>query len=182
MNIASDLFYTQGYRATGINEVIQKSGVAKATFYNHFPTKDDLARAYLQLRSDEEQAYVDREIAKARGPRDRFLSVMESLGPWLISTDFRGCVFLNMASEVPDHKNMLRKEGKSIYTTVRSRVEVLSKELIDSDKNKYGHLDVDKLVEEYMLIYTGAIALCVIYHDIWPFENALRVLQNLIGE
>ena len=47
--VASELFYRQGYRATGINEVIARSGVAKATFYNHFPSKEDLCLAYLQL-------------------------------------------------------------------------------------------------------------------------------------
>jgi len=59
LDVASDLFYRQGYRATGINEVIKESGVAKATFYNHFPTKDDLCYAYLEGVRVREKAYVD---------------------------------------------------------------------------------------------------------------------------
>ncbi|MGB5338112.1 MAG: TetR/AcrR family transcriptional regulator, partial [Gammaproteobacteria bacterium] len=52
LETASDLFAAQGYRATGVNEVIEKSGVAKATFYNHFPSKDELCLAYLKTRND----------------------------------------------------------------------------------------------------------------------------------
>ncbi|TNF34428.1 MAG: TetR/AcrR family transcriptional regulator [Gammaproteobacteria bacterium] len=182
MNVASELFYNQGYRATGINEVIQKSGVAKATFYNHFPTKDDLARAYLTLRREEEEAYVESCIAKAGTPRERFLSIMESVGPWLIATDFRGCVFMNMASEVPDHTSPLRNEGENIYSSVRDRVTGLSRDLIHSDQTRYGHLDVTELTNEYMLIFAGAIALAEIYHAIWPFEHAVQTLRRLIGE
>jgi len=44
---ASDLFYHNGYNLTGINEVIQEAGIAKATLYNHFKSKDDLCSAYL---------------------------------------------------------------------------------------------------------------------------------------
>ena len=62
MSVAADLFYKQGYRATGVNEVIEKSGVAKATFYSHFPSKDDLALAYLRQLKDIEIAHVDNTI------------------------------------------------------------------------------------------------------------------------
>lgn len=182
LNVASELFYKQGYRATGINEVIQKSGVAKATFYSHFPSKEDLALAYLQLRKADELVYVDNAIVKAKGPRDRFFAVMGSLGPWLLETDFRGCVFLNIASEVPDYASPLRKEGQKIYTTIRTRVETLSQELVDSDRQKYGHLDPKALSQDYMVIFTGSLALSEIYHEIWPFEHGLQALRALIGE
>jgi AcrR family transcriptional regulator len=182
LHVASDLFYNQGYRATGINEVIKKSGVAKATFYSHFPTKEDLAKAYLKLRSEEEAAYLESVIARAKTPRERFLAVMESVGPWLEVNDFRGCVFLNMSSEVPDKTSPLRKAGKQIYAMVRSRVEALGQELIDSNQAKYGQLNLATLANEYMLIFTGAIALAAIYHEIWPFEHGLAAVRRLIGE
>src|SRR3990167_3717545 len=48
LKTASDLFYRQGYRSTGTNEIIKKAGVAKASFFYHFPTKEALALAYLK--------------------------------------------------------------------------------------------------------------------------------------
>ena len=48
MQVADELFYARGLRAVGIDEIIEKSGAAKATLYAHFPTKDDLITAFLR--------------------------------------------------------------------------------------------------------------------------------------
>lgn len=180
LEVASELFYKQGYRATGINEVIKKSGVAKATFYSHFPTKDDLCMAYLEAMSINEQHFVDDAIANAKTTTDRFLSVIESLEEWAQMTEFRGCAFLNIASEIPDPNSPLRKVGKRLYDIIRSRVEGLTQELIQSDQKKYGHLDADKLTNEYMGVFTGAVALTELYHDTWPVAHAVNTVRNLI--
>lgn len=182
MTVATDLFYKQGYRATGINEVIEKSGVAKATFYSHFPTKDDLCLAYLNELKDGELTAIDSAIQAAKGPVNRFLVVIKSLEPWAVSTDFRGCGFMNMASEVPDPRSPLRKVGENLYDKIRSRVEFLAKELIASDKKKYGHLDAQQLTDEYMVAFSGAVALAEIYHALWPVEHAVKTIRRVIDE
>ena len=182
MSVAADLFYKQGYRATGINEVIEKSGVAKATFYNHFPSKDDLALAYLLQLKEAEVVYVGNTVQAAKGRVNRFLAVIRSLEPWLVDTKFRGCAFINMASEIPDPKHPLRKVGREAYDLVRRQVATLAEELIASDARKYGHLDARELTSEYMVAFTGAISLAEIYHAIWPIEDALNTVRRLIGE
>jgi AcrR family transcriptional regulator len=181
MSVASELFYRQGYRATGINEVIAKSGVAKATFYRHFPSKDDLGLAYLQRLRDGWIALVDRSVTSAEGPVNRYLAVMRSLEPWLRDTKFRGCGFINMAAEIPDRKHPLRKVGRQVYDDARGRVAGLAAALIASDVGKYGHLDATELASEYMVAFTGAIALAEIYHAMWPVEDALNTAHRLIG-
>jgi AcrR family transcriptional regulator len=182
MSVVADLFYRQGYRATGINEVIEKSGVAKATFYSHFPSKDDLALAYLLQLKDTEIAHVDNAIRAAKGRVNRFLAVIRSLEPWLLDTEFRGCAFINMASEIPDPRHPLRKVGREAYDFVRARVAVLAEELIASNARKYGHLDARELTSQYMVAFTGAISLAEIYHAIWPVKDALNTARRLIGE
>lgn len=182
MNIATELFYKQGYRATGINEVIQKSGVAKATFYSHFPSKDDLCHAYLKGVVEKELTMLDDLLGSTKGKVKRFLGAIEWLRPWLIGTDFRGCAFLHTVAEIPDASSRLRKPGIELYDGVRSRVEILSQELIASNTRKYGHLDVGDLTDEYMVIFAGTIALAEIYHTEWPVEHALKTLRGLIGE
>jgi len=112
LETASALFASQGYRATGVNEIIQKSGVAKATFYSHFPTKDDLCLAYLQWVDTLALESIRAFVAKKRTPWARFLAVIESLEPMLQHNDLRGCSFLNMFAEVPEPKNPLRMVGK----------------------------------------------------------------------
>ena len=181
LSVASDLFYYQGYRATGINEVIEKSGVAKATFYSHFPSKDDLGLAYLELMMEGSLAQVENTIQSAKGPLERYFAVMHFLEPWMLDTDFRGCGFINMVAEISDPKNPMRKVGKDIYDKVRARVETLINDLITSNTKKYGYLNVKELTGEYMVAFTGAIALAGIYHDIWPVADALNTAHRLIG-
>jgi AcrR family transcriptional regulator len=182
MNVASELFYKQGYRATGINQVIEKSGVAKATFYNHFPTKDDLCLAYLRGVVDKELTTLDAALADTQGARERFYLPIEWLRSWLEETSFRGCAFLHTVAEIPDHKSPLRRQGKILYDGVRERVRVLAGELIASDQKKYGHLDARRLTEQYLVAFAGTIALAELYHEAWPVEHALATVSQLIGD
>ena len=182
LETASDLFYRQGYRATGINEVIEKSGVAKATFYKHFPTKDHLCLAYLGGAVNKELSTLDARLAEPGSINERFFIVIEWLRPWLLETEFRGCAFLHMVAEEPDASSPLRKDGKRLYDNVRQRVEGLCRELLDSDKKSYGHLDPEALAQTYMLLFAGAIALCEIYSADWPVDQAVVALRRLIGK
>lgn len=180
VNTAVDLFYQQGYRATGINEVIEKSGVAKATFYNHFPTKDDLCQAYLEAAKNTELAMIDTAIRSAEGPLERFMAPLGTIHPWLIQTNFRGCGFVNIAAEIPDPKSPLRRAGMQLYDSIMERMETLATELIASDRKKYGHLEPKALCDDYMMAFGGAVALAEIYHDIWPIERAISTVQRLL--
>ncbi len=181
LEVATDLFYRQGYRATGINEVIDKSGVAKATFYNHFPSKDELYEASLNILSENELRYVDDGINAATEPRERFLSVLKWLKPWATETNFRGCAFLHAATEVPNAESKIRKVGTRLYDSIRSRVERLAKELVSSDQ-AYQHLDAKKLASDYMVAFAGAVSQAEIYHAVWPIEQAIETIERLIGE
>jgi len=182
VNVAMDLFYQQGFRATGINEVIEKSGVAKATFYHHFPTKEALCQVYLEQLRHKEISHLDKHIYAAKDALTRFLAPIRSVEPWLKETNFRGCPFVNIASEVPDFKHPLRKEGLKVYDDAQNKMQQVSQELVDSNPKRYGHLDVEQLTNDYLLIFAGAISLAEIYHDVWPVRHAEQTLLRLIGE
>lgn len=180
LETASDLFSSQGYRATGVNEVIDRSGVAKATFYHHFPTKADLCLAYLKTRSTTELNSIRDFIARKRTPWSRFLGVIESLEPWLKANQMRGCSFLNMVAEEPDPKSPLRKEGRKHYEGMRNLIRELALELVKSDPQHYGELDADAITDEYMVIIGGSIALAEIYHDAWPLRQGIDMVARLV--
>jgi len=180
LETAVDLFSRQGYRATGINQVIDQSGVAKATFYHHFPTKADLCLAYLQTRNNLEFNGISAFIARKRTPWSRFLGVIESLEPWLKQNHMRGCAFLNMVAEEPNVKSPLRKEGMKHYESLRGLIRELADELIRSDPQHYGKLDADALTDDYMVIIGGTIALAEIYHDTWPIRQGIDMVARLV--
>ena len=60
--VAAELFYAEGLRATGVDTIIVKAGVAKATFYKHFPTKDDLVLAFLERRDRDWRAWLEERV------------------------------------------------------------------------------------------------------------------------
>jgi AcrR family transcriptional regulator len=182
LETAADLFFHQGFRATGINEVIAKSGVAKATFYNHFPTKDDLCLAYLRDRNTSEFEAISAFVQDHDSPVERFLAVMKSVQPWLEANHLRGCAFLNMVAEVPDPRNLLRREGLQHYESLRQLIRNLAEDLINSDAQRYEDFEAEVLADDYVLILGGAIAMTEIYHDIWPAVQGVKLVECLIKQ
>lgn len=98
---AHELFYRDGIRATGIDRIIAESGVTKVTFYRHFPSKDELIRAFLDYRHGRWMAwFVDalgRHGARAGGG---LAPLAEAMAEWFSDPGFRGCAFINTVAEV----------------------------------------------------------------------------------
>lgn len=180
ITVAAKLFYEQGYLATGINEVIKKAEVAKATFYAHFPSKNDLCLAYLKQRNHLELDELKRFVKQKRSPRSRFIAITEGIKLWLETNNLRGCQFLNMVPEVPDIAHPIRREGILHYQGFRALIRKTSEELIASDPKKYGGLDPNTITDQYLMILTGAIALTEIYHNVWPIKQAKTYVAQLI--
>ncbi len=100
LDTAFGLFYAHGVRGVGVDTLIAESAVAKATFYKHFPRKDDLALAYLD-RVDEVWRGQLRAAAEAAGPdpRDQLVGMFDALLTACRREGYRGCAFINAAAE-----------------------------------------------------------------------------------
>ncbi|MGE0652742.1 MAG: TetR/AcrR family transcriptional regulator [Alphaproteobacteria bacterium] len=107
LDTATRLFYEGGIHAVGIDRIIAEAGVAKATFYNHFPSKDHLVVAYL--------AEIDRLGRAAvaalpkQAPRQMVSAIMGRIGEAVVAGGWRGCPFLNAAAEYPDPASPVRQ-------------------------------------------------------------------------
>jgi AcrR family transcriptional regulator len=107
LDTATRLFYAEGIRAVGIDRIIAEAGVAKATFYSHFPSKDDLVLAYIG-----EQDRIGRDAVAAlpkQPPRKLLAAVLGRISTAAVAGDFRGCPFLNAAAEYPDPQSPVRQ-------------------------------------------------------------------------
>lgn len=94
---AHDLFYRDGIRATGIDRVIAESGVAKVTFYRHFPSKNDLICEFLEYRHLQWMAWFTDALARhGGGPA----ALCHALTEWFADPNFRGCAFINSVAEL----------------------------------------------------------------------------------
>lgn len=94
---AHDLFYRDGIRATGIDRVIGESGVAKVTFYRHFPSKHDLIGEYLEYRHQLWMAWFIDALQRHGGNAK---AIVPALAEWFSDTHFRGCAFINSVTEL----------------------------------------------------------------------------------
>ena len=97
---AHDLFYQEGIRATGVDRIIKESGVTKVTFYRHYPSKDDLIRAYLEYRHTYWMAWFVAAVERHRRlSGDIQMVILGVLAEWFDSQVFRGCAFINATVE-----------------------------------------------------------------------------------
>jgi len=121
LDTAYDLFSHRGIRAVGINEVIERADVAKATFYRHFPSKNDLVLAFLNQR---EQVWVhDWVVANVmeRGgtAEETLLAIFDLFGEWFASGDFEGCAFINVLLEIGDREHPIGQECVAAFERLR---------------------------------------------------------------
>lgn len=115
LGAASRLFYAHGIKATGVDRILVEAEVAKATFYYHFPAKDDLVRAYLTRRHEQWMREFGERLARRRRPG--LAPVADALGEWFADPDFHGCAFINLSTGTEEatwraiaraHKDSLR--------------------------------------------------------------------------
>lgn len=102
METAYELFSRRGIRDVGVDEVIERAGVAKATLYRHFPSKDDLVVAFLERREQRWTIEFVEAEARRRGntPEERLLAIFDALDEWFRREDFEACAFINSLLEM----------------------------------------------------------------------------------
>ena len=106
LGTAYELFSRRGVRAVGIDEVIERAGVAKATLYRHFHSKDELVLAFLDLREQRWTRDLVEAGALSRGsdPEERLLAIFDVFDEWFRRDDFEASVFINVLFEMgPEH-------------------------------------------------------------------------------
>jgi AcrR family transcriptional regulator len=144
---ANELFYAEGVHTVGIDRVIERAGVAKATLYSVFGSKDELIRAYLTRRHQGWRERIAKNLVIYETPRDRLLGVFDWLGEAFANPAFRGCAFMNACAE--DRPDGPAREPADAY---RRSVRSLFRELAE----EAGAVDPDNLAGQLALLYDGA--------------------------
>ncbi|MFN8075692.1 MAG: helix-turn-helix domain-containing protein [Kineosporiaceae bacterium] len=98
---ASALFYAEGIHRVGVDRIIEAAQVTRATFYRHFPGKEDLVLAYVRTQDRLVRDAVT-ALASRRQGSELLLDLAASVGEQLCAGGFRGCPFINAAAEYPD--------------------------------------------------------------------------------
>jgi AcrR family transcriptional regulator len=102
LSVAYDLFSRRGIRDVGVDELVARSGVAKSTFYRHYPSKEDLVLAFLRTRERRWTRDTLEAGARARGatPEERLLAIFDVFADWFARDDYEACSFINVLLEM----------------------------------------------------------------------------------
>ena len=169
---ADELFYEEGVRTVGIDRVIERAGVAKATLYTAFGSKDELIRAYLQARHAARQERITRRLARYDTPRERLLGVFDVLGETIGEPGFHGCAFVNASAEARPGSAIEQVSDES-RAWVRSLFAELGREA--------GAADPELLARRLALVYDGAVVSARMDRDPSAAAEARAIASALIG-
>ena len=138
LETAYDLFSRRGVRDVGVDEVIDQAGVAKATLYRHFPSKEELVLAFLERR--EQRWTLDWVEAEARRggstPEEQLLAIFDAFDGWFRRDDFEACSFINVMLEMgPEHP--AGKASIQHLQNIRSIVRRLAEEACLRDPDSF---------------------------------------------
>ncbi len=173
------LFYEQGYLATGINQIISESRVAKATFYNHFTSKENLCVAYLQARHIIWMEWLKNSVEGHASAEERLRGVFDFLNEWMVRCNYRGCAFLNIASEVPPLNNKIRTEVIRHKDDLKLYLRQLIS-LLKGPHKRYKHINVEDDSDIVYVLVEGAIVASQNYGQVWPIEAARKAACSLL--
>jgi len=155
LDAASELFYAEGVHTVGIDRVIERAGVAKASLYNTFGSKDELVRAYLEGRHARTAARITGYLKRYTDPRDRLLGVFEAQGELFAEPGFRGCAFVSASAESPGEA--VSRAADDYRGWVRGLLTGLAREA--------GAPDPEALGRQLHMLYDGASLSARMDHD-----------------
>jgi AcrR family transcriptional regulator len=177
LDAVSRLFYHQGFNATGINQIIEEAGVAKATLYQHFDSKEDLLIAYLENAFEQTRSQL-RYISSAElEAKEKISAIFDYLSENADSKGFCGCNFLNIAGEIP-------VENVRVYNVIRQQkneTRAFFAEVLKSDD--MGELEMQRtktLADGIYLLFDGALMACKVFGSSWPAVEAQKTAWELV--
>ncbi|MEV4188343.1 TetR/AcrR family transcriptional regulator [Streptosporangium canum] len=170
LDTAEKLFYAEGIRAVGVEQILTASKVGRASFYRHFPSKDDLVVAMLERRDLRWREWLAERVAvHGGGP----LAVFDALAERFTRADFRGCAFINTMIESADPGSPAHRVAADHKSRVTGYVESL---LVTA-----GHRDPATRARQLVMLMDGAIVTALRERSVVPAEQARAVAATLLA-
>ncbi|MFF0816713.1 TetR/AcrR family transcriptional regulator [Rhodococcus sp. NPDC003318] len=168
VDTAAELFYVNGVRAVGVDEVVRQAGVAKSSLYRWFPRKDDLVLAVLQRRDDDFWAHWDEVAARCTDPREQLDAQLTWIEALATRRHYRGCAFVNTAAEFEDTESQhIRARCLEHEEELRRRLHALT--------GRLGVADGARLADQLHIAIVGSLVVGGLYPQ-GGSANALTAL------
>ena len=151
LSTAYRLFSQHGVQAVGVDRIIAEAGIAKATLYKHFGSKQELVLAALQRREDVwSRGWLEQEIMRRAGtPTTRLLAIFDLFDEWFRRDDYESCLFIKALLEEDDRTSPIAQASVAHLTNVHTLIRDLAEEA--------GIADPDVFANRWQLLMMGAI-------------------------
>jgi AcrR family transcriptional regulator len=171
---ARELFYRQGIRAVGVDEIVTSAGATKPSLYRGFSSKDELAAAYLRDFDAEFWKRFDAAVAAHPGdPRAQLRSYLEGLGRRAAKDGYRGCGLTNAAIEYPQVGHPARLVAEANKRALRRRLTEMAAAM--------GAAEPDVLGDGLLLLMEGAFASGQLFGEKGPARSVAEIADKLIA-
>jgi AcrR family transcriptional regulator len=162
---ADELFYSEGVHVVGVDRIVERAGVTKASLYNSFGSKEELVRAYLDVHLHNRQRSIAGILAAHKTPRTRLLGVFGELEDALATTEFRGCRFIMASAEARpgDASEAVAEEYRAWLRTLFSDLAKAA-----------GAKDAKQVGRQLALLYDGAAVAARMDQDRRGAASAMR--------
>ncbi len=175
VDTALELFYRDGFHATGVDKILETAGVARMTLYNHFKSKDELILATVRRRDETFRNWFMRAVERlGKTPRNRLPAIFDVLDEWMSGKDFSGCMFINASAEFaqPDDPiHMAAGEHKKLMLKFIRELTAAA-----------GAAEPGELADGLMLLMEGAIVMSYVAGDDKAAARAKTAAQTLIRQ
>lgn len=171
---ATELFGVNGIRAVGIDRILAESGVAKASLYSAFGSKDRLVQAYLEALDVRDRNRWEGAVADVEEPLDRVLAFFDLAAASAPVRNYRGCQYLNAATEFPGDELPMLAPVRAHRQWVFDRI---AENLTAADIR-----DPQTVATRIQLIYDGALAGSKFTHSEDPIRLGRRMVEDLLRQ
>jgi len=172
LQAADELFYAEGIHTVGIDRVIEHAGVAKASLYSCFGSKDELVRAYLMRRHDRRVQRLTARLDQHTEPVAKLLAIFDYLADTCRDPGFRGCPFMNANAESPPGG-----PAEQVADLHRG----WTRELIHGLCVEAGAADPGLLTRQFVLLYDGASVSARLDHKAEAVATAKATAEALLA-
>jgi len=172
LGTASRIFYAEGLHTVPVDRILDEAGTTRATFYRHFPGKEDLVLAYLEEADRHLRARLEETRAGRASAEDAVRAIAADIAADIEAPGFRGCAFLNAVAEYPDPAHPVHR---AVLSHRQWFLEVVT-DLMD----RVGEGPAEPAARHFVMLRDGAMAAGCLYDPDLVCETFLRGVDGLL--
>jgi AcrR family transcriptional regulator len=172
LQTATAIFYAAGIHSVGVERIVAEAKVTRATFYRHFPSKEDLVVAYLDGIHQHVRSQHDRLVTSGKPAPDIFREIGRQIVAEIQTPGFRGCAFLNAAAEYPDTSHPVHRAVLAHREWFRTAITDLFSQAIDAPADGMG--------QHFVMLRDGVMAAGCLGDPIVAGNTFLRGIEGML--